>query len=97
MKNASTVTLFFLNISCGIDRKGSNLFKVFLIMFEFIYLFAISQKHSNVGVGGENEPQVVISISKQRIVRPIYLKKALSKVSLRLFIKTLLAIKNFLL
>ena len=43
MKNASNVTLFFLNISCDIYRKGSNL-KLFFIMFEFIYLFVIIQK-----------------------------------------------------
>ena len=47
---ASTVTLFFLNISCEIDRKGSNLFKVFLIMFEFSYLSVIIQKTAMLGL-----------------------------------------------
>ena len=73
-------------------------FLSFFFNHVWIHLFVCNHpKNSNVGVGGENEPQVVISISKQRIVRPIYLKKTLSKVSLRLFIKRLLAIMNFLL
>lgn len=103
--------------------KAPTFFKFFLIMFEFIYLFVIIQKNSNVDwsraitvyytnsfyEGISTEPtKTYLGCRREWTTRRNFnfqtedrsadiSKKSLSKVSLRLFIKTLLAIMNFLL